>query len=130
MAPPLPPPKPKPKPASPPARPSSIPTPTPPDHDTVDHIHAVPHPQPPRFAAAGHAKKKVYINTFSRALVRRNKAEKKRVIDTREKGLKPLLTVEAMTWKAPPEEVCKRWSGISEEVQRFVKGRREAKQAM
>ncbi|CAI6335105.1 unnamed protein product [Periconia digitata] len=104
----------------------SHPKDAPPDHDIVKHNHACETQHPPLFKKP----KRVYINTYSNSVVKRSKTEHERVVDSRQPGLKPLLTVCAMDWKPPPREVCEKWSGINEEVQRFVGRLKEARRDM
>ncbi|KAF2634531.1 hypothetical protein P280DRAFT_474553 [Massarina eburnea CBS 473.64] len=104
---------------------SAVPVPPPPGHRTA-HVWHAQNTANPIFNIT----KKVHINTYSHHLINIEPVALQEVEDSRPAGLAPLMTVECMTWQAPPATMCERWSGVSPEIQGFMKGIETARNTM
>ncbi|KAH6851527.1 hypothetical protein BKA58DRAFT_425059 [Alternaria rosae] len=87
------------------------------------HRHAQPLMPPPALPV----QKTLYILSYSTEVLKRHpNAEAQLMQQHVPSNLPALITIYCHKWRAPPREICDRYSGISPQVQQFILGSRTA----
>jgi len=91
------------------------------------------HPQPfqqPQPQIHLQPPKTVYILSYSSSVLKHNPGASAQLVLHLPHGIPALLTVYCQTWRAPPAEMCRLYSGISPQIQNFLLRSRTAVREM